>query len=79
MQFLFCLSTTYQHGLHPQNGSLLDTDKTEDRERESDMSGGRSVGWSVSHPDNPARGVSLSQLSGVHCAEQTPSGQLECY
>lgn len=32
----------------------------------------------MSHPENPAGGVSCPQLSGVHRAEQTPSGLLEC-
>lgn len=35
-------------------------------------------GHEMSHPENPAGGVSRPQLSGVHRAEQTPSGLLEC-
>lgn len=59
--------------------------QNEHREREGDMSrvgfrgggggvcvwgGGRDHWGGMSHPENPA------QLSGVHCAEQTPSGML---
>lgn len=53
--------------------------KTEDRRKAAGEGRGQRDQWGgMSHPENPAGGVSPSRLSGVHRAEQTPSGQLEC-
>lgn len=50
----------------------LDVEKPDSTRRGENQWGG------TSRPENPAGGVSPSRLPDVRCAEQTPSGQLEC-
>lgn len=58
----FRLSTTYQHGLHPQNDRLkIQTRLNRERGRHEWVGGWwwGVGGGGMSHPENPARGVSL--------------------
>lgn len=81
---LLHLSTTYLHGLHPPGWSPA---RQPNRQPEVDIS--RVGGWrgcvgraKLSKVECLLQRILLvgsrSQLSGVHRAEQTPSGQLEC-
>lgn len=56
----------------------IQTRLNREREREETGGGGGAHWGGMTHPANPDHGVSVF-LSHVHCSEQTPSGQMECY
>lgn len=83
---LLHLSTTYLHGLHPppphRDGRLQDRQTHSERLTSAESVGGEVVLVGPSKKECLLQRILLvglrSQLSGVHRAEQTPSGQLEC-